>query len=196
MIKVLVTGAIGSGKTTFSRLLARTDWLYISADELVRELYAENPELVDGIAVAVDADIKHNDGNSIDTAKLASLIFQSQAKREVVEGIVHPEVQKLLDLKIAESSAPVLIYENAVVRTIEATLDFDIVIKVDSNPVVRMSRLVAKGMPADDAENRISVQAAEEFVIADAWLILNDGSVEDLATLAESCRQRIMAEAK
>jgi dephospho-CoA kinase len=196
MIKVLVTGAIGSGKTTFSRLLAGTDWLYISADELVRELYAENPELVDGIAVAVDADIKHNDGNSIDTAKLASLIFQSQAKREVVEGIVHPEVQKLLDLKIAESSAPVLIYENAVVRTIEATLDFDIVIKVDSNPVVRMSRLVAKGMPADDAENRISVQAAEEFVIADAWLILNDGSVEDLATLAESCRQRIMAEAK
>lgn len=196
MIKVLVTGAIGSGKTTFSRLLARTDWLYISADELVRELYAENPELVDGIAVAVDADIKHNDGNSIDTAKLASLIFQSQAKREVVEGIVHPEVQKLLDLKIAESSAPVLIYENAVVRTIEATRDFDIVIKVDSNPVVRMSRLVAKGMPADDAENRISVQAAEEFVIADAWLILNDGSVEDLATLAESCRQRIMAEAK
>jgi dephospho-CoA kinase len=196
MIKVLVTGAIGSGKTTFSRLLAGTDWLYISADELVRELYAENPELVDGIAVAVDADIKHNDGNSIDTAKLASLIFQSQAKREVVEGIVHPEVQKLLDLKIAESSAPVLIYENAVVRTIEATRDFDIVIKVDSNPVVRMSRLVAKGMPADDAENRISVQAAEEFVIADAWLILNDGSVEDLATLAESCRQRIMAEAK
>jgi dephospho-CoA kinase len=196
MIKVLVTGAIGSGKTTFSRLLAGTDWLYISADELVRELYAENPELVDGIAVAVDADIKHNDGNSIDTAKLASLIFQSQAKREVVEGIVHPEVQKLLDLKIAESSAPVLIYENAVVRTIEATRDFDIVVKVDSNPVVRMSRLVSKGMPADDAENRISVQAAEEFVIADAWLILNDGSVEDLATLAESCRQRIMAEAK
>jgi dephospho-CoA kinase len=196
MIKVLVTGAIGSGKTTFSRLLAGADWLYISADELVRELYAQNPELVDRIAVAVDADIKHNDGNSIDTAKLASLIFQSQAKREVVEGIVHPEVQKLLDLKIAESSAPVLIYENAVVRTIEATRDFDIVIKVDSNPVVRMSRLVSKGMPADDAENRISVQAAEEFVIADAWLILNDGSVEDLATLAESCRQRIMAEAK
>jgi dephospho-CoA kinase len=196
MIKVLVTGAIGSGKTTFSRLLAGTDWLYVSADELVRELYAQNPQIVDQIAIAVDADIKHNDGNSIDTAKLASLIFQSQAKREVVEGIVHPEVQKLLDLKIAESSAPVLIYENAVVRTIEATRDFDIVIKVDSNPVVRMSRLVSKGMPADDAENRISVQAAEEFVIADAWLILNDGSVEDLATLAESCRQRIMAEAK
>jgi dephospho-CoA kinase len=196
MIKVLVTGAIGSGKTTFSRLLAGSDWLYVPADELVRELYAQNPQIVDQIAIAVDADVRDSGGSSLDTAKLASLIFQNQAKREVVEGIVHPEVQKLLNSKIAESSAPVLIYENAVVRTIEATLDFDVVIKVDSNSVVRMNRLVAKGMPADDAENRISVQAAEELVIADAWLVLNDGSTEDLAVLADSCRQRIMAEVK
>jgi dephospho-CoA kinase len=196
MIKVLVTGAIGSGKTTFSRLLAGSDWLYVSADELVRELYEQNPQIVDQIAIAVDADVRDSGGSSLDTAKLASLIFQNQAKREVVEGIVHPEVQKLLNSKITESSAPVLIYENAVVRTIEATLDFDVVIKVDSNPVVRMNRLVAKGMAAADAENRISVQAADELVIADAWLVLNDGSVEDLAVLANSCRQRIMEETK
>jgi dephospho-CoA kinase len=196
MIKVLVTGAIGSGKTTFTRLLAGADWLYASADELVRVLYSQNPQIVDRIAEAVDADIKNVDGTSIDTLKLASLIFQNQEKREVVEGIVHPEVQKMLNAKIADSSAEVLIFENAVLRTIEAIRDFDFVIKVDSNPVKRMNRLVAKGMSEADAQNRIDVQAAEELEIANSWVILNEGSLDDLAVLAQSCRQRIMAEAK
>lgn len=196
MIKVLVTGAIGSGKTTFSRLLAGSDWFYVSADDLVRELYSQNPQIVDRIAEAVDADIKNVDGTSIDTAKLATLIFENPKKRKLVEGIVHPEVQKMLNAKIADSSAKVLIFENAVLRTIEAIRDFDFVIKVDSNPDKRMNRLVAKGMSEADAQNRIDVQAAEELEIANSWVILNEGSLDVLAALAESCRQRILGEAK
>jgi dephospho-CoA kinase len=92
MIVVGLTGGIGSGKSTVSRLLARRGATIIDADAIVHELQQPHAPLLDELAARFGDQIITADG-ALDRAKLADLVFEDDDAVRDLNAIVHPAVR-------------------------------------------------------------------------------------------------------
>lgn len=92
MLTVGLTGGIASGKSTVSRLLRERGAPIVDADQIVHQLQAPGSPLLFEIAQAFGQELIRPDG-SLDRPRLGSIIFADPAKRQQLEGIVHPPVR-------------------------------------------------------------------------------------------------------
>lgn len=189
MMKILVTGQIGAGKTTVAKRLAEGG-LYVSADEIVKSLYESNPKLIRDIENVLDTNLRNSAGE-LDRNKLASIIFSDDEARLKVENLVHPLVEQKLQQVISESGSNLIVYENAVVRRLEQYVDFDVIVEVVTDEATRFKRLVAKGLSEIDAFSRIKVQSASYLSPAGAIQVVNQGSEQDLAKSVKQIKKEL-----
>lgn len=187
MQKYLLTGQIGAGKSTALKLMAGERVLLISADDLVRDLYKEQPEVWTQIENALEVELRDLDG-SANKSKLANVIFTDESALQKVEQIVHPLVAILLAEAQKNSSADFLVYENAVVRNPSEYSDFAGVIYIQADRDVRIERLLTRGLQLADIENRMKNEVPlMEFEIP-VYEIQNNGNLESLTSEIESLK--------
>ncbi|GAB4434923.1 MAG: dephospho-CoA kinase [bacterium] len=101
MIKIAVTGVIGSGKSTVAKLLSELGLTVIDADEISRSLTRKNTDVYHEIIETFGKEILNPDGE-IDRKRLAEIVFSDPEKRRTLENIVHPAVKKERNRIIAE----------------------------------------------------------------------------------------------
>lgn len=90
-----VTGGVGSGKSTAAKLLAATlHGQVLDADAIVGELL-QDPEVLDRIELKLNATIRDGAG-ALNRTLLADHIFAHPEARELLEGVLHPEVRRQL----------------------------------------------------------------------------------------------------
>ena len=102
--RVGLTGGIASGKSTVSAILAELGAVVIDADKLAREVVAPG---TDGLAEVVEAfgpEVLTPDGD-LDRPALGAIVFNDEAQRRVLEGIVHPRV-RVRGAEIEAAAAP------------------------------------------------------------------------------------------
>ena len=187
MYTVIVTGAIGSGKSSFVSLLRKRGADYLSLDEVSRYLLIHSDEMKAAIVDAFGPNVLDDDG-AIIPAQLAYLAFATPDAVELLNEITFPFIlQRVADL-ICEpfcstmTSAPVRVIEvPLLVEAPELAGLADEVIVLTAPYDLRMDRLVDRGMDHDDAAARDALQASDEerFVLADT-IISHDGSQDDL----------------
>lgn len=192
MIKVGLTGGIGSGKSEVARLLAEHGAVVVDADALAREALAPGSPGSAAVVEEFGPGVLAADG-SIDRARLGRLVFADAAGRAALEAIVHPYVgRRSAELMAAAPADAVVVYD--VPLLVEKGLQdgFEVVVVVDAADETRLRRLVdVRGMPEQDARERMAAQASREARLAVADHVLrNDG---DLAELAEQV-SRLWAE--
>lgn len=192
MIKVGLTGGIGSGKSEVARLLAEHGAVVVDADALAREALAPGSPGSAAVVEEFGPEVLAPDG-SIDRARLGRLVFADAAGRAALEAIVHPYVgRRSAELMAAAPADAVVVYD--VPLLVEKGLQdgFEVVVVVDAADETRLRRLVdVRGMPEQDARERMAAQASREARLAVADHVLpNDG---DLAELAEQV-SRLWAE--
>ena len=192
MIKVGLTGGIGSGKTEVARLLAEHGAVVVDADALAREALAPGSPGSAAVVEEFGPEVLAADG-SIDRARLGRLVFADAAGRAALEAIVHPYVgRRSAELMAAAPADAVVVYD--VPLLVEKGLQdgFEVVVVVDAADETRLRRLVdVRGMPDQDARERMAAQASHDERLAVADHVLpNDG---DLAQLAEQV-SRLWAE--
>ena len=90
MLRVGLTGGLGSGKSTVAAMLARRGAYVLSADEIGRELMEPGRAVYDAIVTLFGAGVVRGDG-SLDRSALARLAF-GEGRVEELNGIVHPAV--------------------------------------------------------------------------------------------------------
>ncbi len=185
MLTVGLTGGIGSGKSTVSRLLASYGAVVVDADLIAREVVAPGTP---GLAAVVEAfGPQVAPEGVLDREALGALVFSDDARRAVLSGILHP----LIGVRSAElmaqaeaSGAPVLVHDVALL--VENGLEpmYDEVVVVDVPVEVQVDRLVRlRGMSEQDARVRIAAQTSREKRLASATRVLdNAGSPEELET--------------
>ncbi len=180
-------GGIGAGKSTVASLLAERGGHVIDVDAIGREVLNDDhvrnqvrTEFGDGVVAA--------DG-SIDRAALATTVFGGDGRLPDLEAISHPAINAELarQLESLVSNPPqVVVLDMAVL--VESDLGrlpngrgYTQVVVVETDPEVRLARLLERGMSADDARARMASQATddERRTIAD-HILTNDG---DEATL-------------
>ncbi|MET8757322.1 dephospho-CoA kinase [Lentzea sp. NPDC004782] len=185
MLRVGLTGGIGSGKSTIAKLLADKGAVVIDADKLAREVLEPGTEGLREVVKAFGDDVLNGDG-TLNRAALAAKAFVSEEARQTLNSITHPRIGALTGQRMAEAPEDAIVVHDIpllVERDIAAV--YHLVIVVYADVETRLRRLVgSRGMDRRDAENRIAAQATDEQrrAVADVWLD-NSGEVPDVTGL-------------
>ncbi|GII54046.1 dephospho-CoA kinase [Planotetraspora thailandica] len=188
MLKVGLTGGIGSGKSEVSKRLAAAGAVVIDADRIAREVVEPGTAGLAEIVEAFGDGILLPDG-ALDREKLGSIVFADPEKLKVLNGIVHPKVgARVGELQDAAPQDAIVVYDVPLLAENNLAPLYDVVIVVDASDETRLERLRKfRDMPEAAARARIQAQAsrADRLKIADI-VIDNEGSLDALdARVAE-----------
>lgn len=182
MLKVGLTGGIGSGKSEVTRRLAALGAYDVDADVLAREVVEPGTPGLAAVAAEFGAEVLRPDG-SLDRDRLGAIVFADPAARARLNAIVHPLVGAATAQRFAAAPADaIVVHDVPLLVEVGLAAAYDVVIVVAATPETQGSRLVrARGMSADEARSRIAAQAplADKLAVAD-FVITNDGSLDDL----------------
>ncbi len=183
MIRLGLTGAIGSGKSTVAQMFADLGATVIDADAIARELLSPGSQLLKKVA-AEFGDRVLDDQGQLRRAVLADIIFTDFAARQKLNRLMHPAVrQRAADLaqQAAGEAAPLGVVVEDIPLLVETDQleRFDHIVVVFANLKVRLQRLKEqRGMSPTAALARIDAQASDEQRAAAAtWIIDNSGSL-------------------
>lgn len=182
MLKIGLTGGIGSGKSTVAALLAERGAVVVDADRLAREVVEPGTPGLTAIAEEFGPGVLTEDG-ALDRPALASVVFADPAARARLDAIVHPRVRaRAAELAAAAPPGSVVVQDVPLLVETGQAGSFDLVLVVETEPETRVARLVDRGLSAADARARIASQATDEQRRAVADVVLrNDGAPEELA---------------
>lgn len=101
MLKIGLTGGIGSGKTAVSELFSRAGIPVIDTDVISRNLVQNNQAVIEEVITTFGNDVL--DANAvIDRKKLAPLVFNNKEKKQALEKILHPRIRHEVNRQINE----------------------------------------------------------------------------------------------
>jgi dephospho-CoA kinase len=183
MKRVGLTGGIGSGKSTVARLLARYGAVVVDSDAIAREVVAPGTPGLAEVVAAFGEGILRADG-SLDRPGLGRIVFADPVALGRLEAITHPRIQTESARLIATAEtegAPLLVHDIPLLVENGLPDTFDEVLVVEAPDEVRLQRLAGRGLPRDQALERMRSQATNEQRRAAAThLIDNSGSLEQL----------------
>jgi dephospho-CoA kinase len=193
MLRVGLSGGIGSGKSTVARALAERGALVIDADVIAREVVEPGRP---GLAAVVErfGPGVLDEGGRLDRPALAALVFEDAAARADLNAIVHPLVAAETARQLADAPVDSVVILDVPLLVEAARSGYDVVVIVETPEEVRLERLVGRGMDPDDARRRMAAQAseAERRKVADVVLD-NSGPPEALVGQIESLWAQLTA---
>ena len=187
MLRVGLTGGIGSGKSTVARRLARHGAVVIDADQNAREVVEPGTDGLREVIAAFGEGILNADG-VLNRPALAQRVFGDDEARARLNAIVHPRVGvRRVELIERAPEDAILVDDVPLLVELGIAPAFHLVIIVDAPVETRVDRLVRlRGLADADARARIAVQATDEQrrAVADVWLD-NSGPVERVRTAVD-----------
>jgi dephospho-CoA kinase len=189
-----LTGGVGSGKSTVSRLLAARGAVIIDADAIAREVVEPGTPGFDAVVEAFGPTIVGADGR-LDRPALAALVFGDEAKRLQLNTIVHPLVgQRTFQLAAVAPPDAVVVYDIPLLVESDMAAGFEFVLVVEASVETRLARLRERGMGESDARERMAAQASDEQRRGVADTVLdNDGSMDALEAQVDEVWKRLSA---
>jgi dephospho-CoA kinase len=187
MLRVGLTGGIGSGKSTVARRLAEHGAVVIDADRIAREVVEPGTEGLAELRAAFGDEIV-TDG-ALDRAALARKVFTDESARATLNGIVHPRIgARTAELMGAAPADAVVVHDIPLLVENNLGPAYHLVLVVDAPEEERVHRVVRdRGMPEADARARIRAQASEAArrAAADVWLD-NGGSPDEVLAVVDT----------
>jgi dephospho-CoA kinase len=176
-----LTGNIATGKSVVRRMLEHLGAYTIDADALSHRAIAKGAPGYQPIINEFGKWILDKDGE-IDRNKLASVVFHDLGALAELEGIIHPLVGQAISVLVKRASQPIVVIEAIKLLESELQKACDSIWVTYAPEEVQIERLIRKrNLTRDDAQNRISLQAAQGEKIAAANVVIrNTGSYDDL----------------
>ncbi|MBC7425442.1 MAG: dephospho-CoA kinase [Bacteroidia bacterium] len=176
MLKIGITGGIGSGKTTVCKMFHQLGVPVYSADERGKELMLEEPirtQLIEAFGTE-----SYSAEGSLNTKHLSDIVFQDPAKLQKINAIVHPVVFNDFTEWCNKQTAPYVIKEAAIMLETVSRLTVDKIILVYAPKELRLQRVADRdGSTNEEILNRMSKQMPEEEKIKLVqYIIYNDGT--------------------
>jgi dephospho-CoA kinase len=182
VLRIGLTGGIGSGKSTVSALLAERGAVVVDADLIAREVVAAGTPGLASVVEAFGEEVLTAEG-ALNRPALAAVVFSDPAARARLDAIVHPLVrQRTAELVGAAAEDAVVVNDVPLLVETGQAGSYDLVLVVEADVETRVARLVQRGLTAEDARARIASQATDEQRRAVADVVLdNSGTPEQLA---------------
>jgi dephospho-CoA kinase len=195
VLKIGLTGGIGSGKSEVARRLAARGAVVIDADRIAREVVEPGTPGLARVVATFGEGVLRPDG-SLDREKLGGIVFADPDKLASLNAIVHPLVgERVARAQREADSDAIVVYDVPLLAENKLAPMYDVVIVVDAPDEVRIARLAEhRGMPEQDAKARIAAQASREDRLAVADIVIpNDGPLDELeARVAEVWQELLL----
>lgn len=190
MLKVGITGGIGSGKSFVAKLFVGLGYEVYDADSRAKALMLEDPELVAGVKGVFGEEAYLKDG-SLNRARIAKLAFNDDALLEQLNALVHPAVArdsaKWFKAVSQRSDKAFALKEAALLYEAGSAKELDAIIVVTAPLELRLARVMKRdGVTKEQVLSRMDNQWPEEkkVVLAD-YVIVNDQEQPLLPQLAK-----------
>lgn len=185
MLRVALTGGIGSGKSLVGEILEELGALVIDSDQLAREVIERGRPGYEEVITAFGDSILSE--GQIDRAKLAAVVFKEKDLRKKLESIIHPLVREAAE-KLARNlpSGAILVNQIPLLVESDGAKRFDYVITVSADEDIRRERLRLRGLKDYEITERMAAQVADldREKIAN-YILRNDGSIDELTRAVE-----------
>ncbi|MFY8002268.1 MAG: dephospho-CoA kinase [Candidatus Nanopelagicaceae bacterium] len=186
MLRVALTGGIGSGKSLVGEILEELGALVIDSDQLAREVIERGSPGYEEVVTAFGDSILSE--GQIDRSKLAAVVFNESDLRKKLESIIHPLVREAAE-KLARKlpSGAILINQIPLLVESDGAKRFDYVVTVSADEEIRRERLRLRGLKDYEITQRMAAQVSdsEREKIAN-YIIRNDGSIDELTRAVEA----------
>lgn len=181
MLKIALTGGIGSGKTEVTQYFRKLGVTVLDADEISHELTSKNKFILGRIADTFGKSVMNLD-NSLSRKNLRELIFSDKAAKAQLEAILHPEIRRHMQEAANLLDTPYCIFSIPLLVETGQAQNFDRVLVVEASTNIRRQRIRRRSNLTDsdiDAVLTAQVSDAERRKSADD-LVINDGSLNEL----------------
>ena len=184
IIKIAVTGGAGSGKTSVCSRLKEWGLNVISSDTLAREVVAPGTDAFKNIINYFGKKVLLPDG-VLNRSKLRRLITGDDVARSVLERFVHPEITKLVQLKMAQAEQEgerFVVVEVPLLFELGIQDRFDVVVLISAERELRVQRLMERdSISKKEAKDLLGVQMTDDEKAQQAdFIIKNDDNIKKL----------------
>ncbi|WP_302568311.1 dephospho-CoA kinase [Culturomica massiliensis] len=163
MIKIGLTGGIGSGKTTVAHILEQEGYPVYISDRQASELINKNREIRSALTGLFGTSL-YSDDNNLDKKKLAEIIFNDKTALQKVNAIVHPVVLEDFRQWSLLQSGNLVFFESAILFEAGLEKNFDRIISVYASRQTRIQRVVDRDKVCpEQVIKRIENQMADDI---------------------------------
>lgn len=187
MSTVVVTGAMGSGKSTLCALLGEKGIPVYDSDSMAKSLYDRSEELR-AVVVAIFGEKVLDAEGKIDRKALAAEVFSSSEKLSMLEAVVHPLVYRdFASWTSEQEETPFVVFESALFLSRKFPEDFaDDVVLVDAPSAVAAQRASERdGVPLERIMERLARQSFRRDDPSVTYVVENDGTLQQLSAKAD-----------
>ncbi|MFI3305739.1 MAG: dephospho-CoA kinase [Rikenellaceae bacterium] len=198
MIKVGITGGIGSGKSTLCRHFRESGVAHYDSDRRARTLMESDIELRTKITELL-GEQSYNDYDELNRRYIADTIFGDETKRLALNAIVHPAVMRDFAAWVdnqSEQSTPYVIMESAILFDANLQSNVDYTVAVLAPEEMRLTRVVNRdGCTLEQAQARMAAQLTDDELHSRASYSVVNIFEEDLEGAAQRLDQIFKSEA-
>ncbi|MDG2460089.1 MAG: dephospho-CoA kinase [Luminiphilus sp.] len=181
MLRVGITGGIGSGKTALTDWLSRKGIVIVDADLVAREVVQPGASGLAEIVEVFGDQYLQADGH-LDRAAMRQLVFNNEAKRRALEAITHPRIRAALAEQMQQASSPYVVLSSPLLLESGQSEMVDMSVVIDIPEALQIERTMARDKN-DRAliEQIIAAQISRENRLALADVVIDNSS--DLKSL-------------
>jgi dephospho-CoA kinase len=166
MLKVGLTGSIAVGKSFVLGVLAELGCRVLDADLTAREVVAPGTAGLRALIESFGNEILREDG-TLDRARLGAIVFSDEARRLLLNLILHPFIIAAQDDQLrqweAETPDGIAVVDAALMIESGGYQRFDKLIVVHCRPELQLERLVSRdGLSPQEAQRRIDAQMSQD----------------------------------
>lgn len=191
MIKVGLTGGIGSGKSTVAKMFIDLGIPVYFSDDNAKRLMATSKVVKRKLIKEFGKKTFVN--GVLNKPYLANIIFNNKAKLQAINAIVHPSVGNSFKRWVGKQKSNYVIQENAILFESNKQDDFDIIITVTAPKEIRIARVVERdNVQKEQVLSRINNQLLDSEKIKQSDFIVENLELKDTKAQVKAIHQKIL----
>lgn len=190
-MKLGLTGGIGCGKSTVTRLFKEAGWTTLESDKIVAELLSEDAEVQAALREHW-GDAVFTDQGKVNRKAIAGRVFHDKEELAWLEALLHPRVRNTWQGAVEADPEANWLVEIPLIFEKRLESAFDLIVCVESSPDVVEIRMASRGYTGEEVERRRQRQMPlEEKMRRADYVITNAGSLEFLEDQTMRLTQQI-----